>query len=147
MEICVTPWQANEIEEISRCEEACFAKPYSLKDIRELYESAHTRGFIARADGAFVGYASLMSVCEDGDILRVAVYPAWRRKGFARALMTALVAYAKEKDLEQIFLDVRVSNEAAIALYEGFAFEKIGVRKKYYENGEDAYMMRCRIQK
>lgn len=147
MEISVTPWQAEDIEEIARCEEACFAKPYSKKDMQELFAAAYTRGLIARADGEFVGYASFMAVCEDGDILRVAVCPAWRRKGVARALMAELIDCASAMGAEKIFLDVRVSNGAAIALYEGFGFEKIGVRKKYYENGEDAYMMMRALEK
>lgn len=147
MEICVAPWEEKDIEEIARCEAACFAKPYTNKDIQELYVNGYTHGFIARFGGEFAGYASFMAVYESGDVLRVAVYPAFRRKGLARALMQETLAQAAALGVEKIFLDVRTSNVAAIALYEGFGFEKIGLRKKYYENGEDAYTMARTIEK
>ena len=141
MEVCVAPWEERDIDDIVSCEQACFSEPYAKKDITQLYAHTYTHGWTVRLGGTFAGYASYMAVYESGDVLRVAVYPQFRRKGLARALMTELLAQAAALGVEKTFLDVRTSNAAAIALYESFGFEKIGLRKKYYANGEDAYMM------
>ena len=75
-------------------------------------------------------------------ITNVAVFSSYRRCGAANQLMKALDAFAQEKNLYGITLEVRVSNNAAIALYEKNGYEKSGIRKGFYNKPkEDALIM------
>jgi ribosomal-protein-alanine N-acetyltransferase len=70
------------------------------------------------------------------------VHPEWRRQGIGRRLLLRLLELALELGASRMTLEVRVSNEAAQALYRGFGFSVAGRRPRYYtDDGEDAYVM------
>ena len=81
---------------------------------------------------------------DEGYITNVAVSPAHRRKGVAARLLTELRIKAEEKGLSFVTLEVRASNEPAIALYRGAEYVEVGVRRNFYTNPkEDALLMTC----
>jgi ribosomal-protein-alanine N-acetyltransferase len=89
-----------------------------------------------------VGYVLLRVVAGEGEILRVGVLPAFRRRGLARRLLEKTF-FNMDKDAAQWFLEVRERNTAAIGLYRSFGFDEIGRRKAYYrDTGEAAVLMR-----
>ena len=89
-----------------------------------------------------LGYVGMMFVLDEGYIANVAVAPPARRRGVGRALIASLLARADQMQLAFVTLEVRPSNHAAIALYEGFGFEVVGRRKNYYDKpSEDALLM------
>lgn len=89
-----------------------------------------------------VGYVLLRVVAGEGEILRVGVLPAFRRRGLARRLLEETF-FNMDKDAAQWFLEVRERNTAAIGLYRSFGFDEIGRRKAYYrDTGEAAVLMR-----
>jgi len=89
-----------------------------------------------------VGYVLLRVVAGEGEILRVGVLPAFRRRGFARRLLEETF-FNMDNDAAQWFLEVRERNAAAIGLYRSFGFYEIGRRKAYYrDTGEAAVLMR-----
>ena len=92
--------------------------------------------------GEIWGYACETVMFEDAEIAIVAVAPKHRKKGLGKLLMERLENIAISRGAEQTFLEVRKSNAAALALYEGFGFEKIRTRERYYADGEDAFVMR-----
>ena len=76
-------------------------------------------------------------------IMNIAVHPDHRRRGLAFEALSRVIAFARENDLEECFLEVRESNMSARGLYEKLGFERVGRRKGYYsESGEDALVMR-----
>ena len=95
------------------------------------------------ADGALLGWAGVMVVSGAAEILTVGVVPAARRGGLGRALLHALLDEARRRGATEAFLEVRVDNAAAIALYEAEGFARLGVRRGYYDAGRvDALTMR-----
>ena len=76
--------------------------------------------------------------CQIGSI---AVHPSYRRQGLACRMMDALFEECRKLSIDEASLEVRVSNAAAIALYERYGFVNSGIRKHYYQDGEDAYNM------
>ena len=70
------------------------------------------------------------------------MHPDWRGRGCGTRVLYALIQAAIDVGVQYMTLEVRVSNEPALALYKNFGFKKAGLRKKYYEdNGEDAHIM------
>lgn len=95
------------------------------------------------ADGALLGWAGVMVVQDAAEILTVGVVPEARRTGLARLMLADLLAEARRRGAIEAFLEVRIDNEAARALYRSEGFEEIGVRRGYYDAGRvDAVTMR-----
>ena len=92
-------------------------------------------------------YAGLRAPLREpqADIQTIAVSEGARRHGLGRVLMQQLVAEARQRGSEQVFLEVRADNPGAQALYDDLGFERIAVRSKYYPGGVDAIIMRLVI--
>ena len=83
---------------------------------------------------------------DEASVTNVAVSPMFRKKGYGEALVVAAKEAVKAEGAENIFLEVRVSNEPAISLYKKLGFEELGIRKKFYEHPvEDAIIMKVGI--
>lgn len=93
-----------------------------------------------------VGYFVAMMGVDEAHLLNITVAPTCRRQGWATVMMQALAVWAQSHSAQTLWLEVRMSNQAAIALYLGLGFEPIGVRKRYYPlnntQREDAQVMR-----
>lgn len=115
----------------------CFAVPWSEKSFLEEAKNPLARYFVAKDEDKIVGYGGIWLVSGEGQITNIAVHPQCRKKGIASAILEELIKSAE--GCEQIFLEVRESNIAAINLYEKHGFKNCGVRKNFYhspvENG------------
>ncbi len=90
-----------------------------------------------------VGYAGLWFDGDVSQVMTIGVDPEHQRLGVGRALLQALVDRSRRLGASAMLLEVRVDNDPAIALYETFGFERLGVRKRYYQpEDKDAYTMR-----
>jgi ribosomal-protein-alanine N-acetyltransferase len=99
-------------------------------------------------DGRYVG-AVLCDVSHDqAEIWYVYTVPDARRFGVGKVMLDAVVATLREKPwIEALFLEVRLSNAKAVALYEKLGMRRVSVRKRYYANGEDALVFRLDLHK
>ncbi len=88
------------------------------------------------------GFVLVRVAADEAEILTLAVIPAARRRGLGAALMRAAMADARAAGAAAMFLEVAESNAAARALYGGLGFAPVGRRPRYYENGEDALVLR-----
>lgn len=104
-----------------------------------------TRFFlVAEEDNAIVGYAGCFAPGEDieADILTVGVLPSHRRKGIAREFIAEMESWCRQRKASAMMLEVEISNEAAITLYQSLGYIKISIRMDYYGPGKDAQVMR-----
>ena len=86
------------------------------------------------------GFLTASCILDSGDLTAIAVSPECRKKGLAGKLLEALF---EKTGSAEIFLEVRESNQNAIALYQKYAFEQVGVRKNFYQNPqENAILMK-----
>jgi [ribosomal protein S18]-alanine N-acetyltransferase len=125
------------IRELARYSKAGF-------DPQEELERAWARLWVVRGDldGEPLGFALAWHAADEVHLLDLAVAPEARRRGVGRELVGAVLGYAREADARLVLLEVRASNEAAIALYRSSGFSENGVRRGYYsDNGEDAVEM------
>lgn len=90
------------------------------------------------------GYVILMPVLEEIELLNIGVAMEQQRRGVGRAMFQEMLEVASKKNIRRMFLEVRKSNSAAIALYRNIGFAEIGLRRGYYRNAnvnEDALLM------
>jgi [ribosomal protein S18]-alanine N-acetyltransferase len=120
--------------------------PWSTSQFKEEFAGIPTTRYMSVAEdgNTIVGYCGVFVPAPgiEADILTVAVLPAYRRKGIAKEFMRQIEAYAVEREASAMMLEVEVSNESAIKLYESLGYMKISVRMDYYGPGKDAHVMR-----
>lgn len=92
-----------------------------------------------------VAYLHYWLVVDEVQVINVATHPEHRRRGHARLLLEELVRDARARGAATASLEVRASNAPAIALYGAFGFEPVGVRRRYYDDGEDAVLMSAKL--
>ena len=132
----------NDIEAIAALESEIFSDAWSAKSIKETYENQNACILGAYKECALAGYVIFYYVLDEGEIARIAVSPQYRRQGVADQIFAGLLDFCAEKSIERILLDVRISNEPAIAFYRKSGFVEDGIRKNFYENPkEDALLM------
>lgn len=138
IKICIaTP---EDIADIANIEKTCFSCPWSRNAIRESM-TAGTAFYVARIDNKIAGYMGLSKIAGEGYVTNIAVLPEHRRKGVGKALLQYVINDCQTR-LEFISLEVRVSNDAAISLYNKFGFVEAGRRKRFYTHpDEDALIM------
>lgn len=133
----------SHVAAIAAMEKLCFSDPWSENSIAYELTSRLSHWLVAIENGEVVGYIGSQSVLGESDMMNVAVHPDHRRKGIAEALVNALSADLKARDNVCLTLEVRASNDPAIALYEKLGFVQVGLRKNYYRNPkEDALILR-----
>ena len=144
MEYRIERLPREELTAVSRLEREIFTDPWSYEALLSSYDNPCSVFYRASdAEGNTVGYVVLYCMYEEAEILNVAVAPQARRNGIASALIGAAVEEGEKRGAAAFFLEVRASNEPAIALYKKFGFSPIGVRKRYYSAPvEDAIEMR-----
>ena len=112
-------------------------------DVQAELERTWALFWLARAEpGAGpIGFLLAWAVADELHLMHIATHPDERRKGAARALMRTLVDHAVERRSRLVLLEVRRTNRPAIRLYRSVGFSAIGVRRRYYSDGEDAIEM------
>jgi [ribosomal protein S18]-alanine N-acetyltransferase len=137
--------QQTDLDEVLVLEQSSFSEPWTRKMfLGELKGNAFATNLVARGedDGMLIGYIMFWVVFEELHIMNLAVQPQLRRRGIARDLVQQALAIGEAKGARIALLEVRASNTAAHALYEGLGFMRKGIRRGYYERpNEDAVIM------
>jgi len=135
--------ELSDLEAIERIERASYPAPWSRTMFAsELAKPSSLSLAAVTDDGDLVGYLVLSRYVDAWHVMNVAVDPAWRRQRIASALLERLLADTSGDAERGHTLEVRVSNLAAIRLYERFGFRSRGIRRGYYtDNREDALVM------
>lgn len=144
--------KAEDVQQAAQIEKAVFSRPWSedafaaaVNDGNALFLVAVERAVDSRGENAdiVVGYIGMYVSAPEGEITNVAVAEPFRGRGFGSGLVHAMQKKAHELGVNQIFLEVRDSNEAAIRVYSAAGFAEIGKRKGFYElPREDARVMK-----
>ncbi len=135
------PMKSEHIDGMVVVEEQCFNSGYAKKTFEKELENKIARYFVAIYNGEVVGYAGYWNACGVADIIDVAVHRDFRRINVGSCLVARMIYACRQENVQEMNLEVRVSNTAAIGLYQKMGFSMVGKRKNYYENKEDAYLM------
>ena len=127
----------DDISQVAEIERQIFSIPWSEKSFKDSMESDNTIYIVAKEDNNVAGYAGMYLSFEEGNITNVAVNPSSRRKGIGEKIVRDILNRAYEKGVRDVFLEVRETNSAAIALYEKIGFKEEGIRKNFYEKPKE----------
>lgn len=138
----------DDLPRIMELEHQLFTSVWNEEDfIYELCDNPFSHYYVFEDNNKIVGYAGLWIMYEQSQITTIGIDPLFQRKGYGAYLLEEMISLAVLKECEVMSLEVRVSNEKAIGLYEKFGFEKAGIRKDYYQdNHEDAYLYVKRLE-
>ncbi len=142
----------EDLESVTSINEACLPENYTDVFFIDLYRRYPETFVVAEENGHAVGYImcrievglsglGLAGLVKKGHVVSIAVLPEHRRKGVAEALMATAMEGMRQYKAKQCYLEVRVTNEAAVDLYKKLGFEISRTVRGYYADGEDAYVM------
>lgn len=134
-----------QLKQVKSLLDACFGdSAWTMDALCSQLEKADSRCVVATEDDTVVGFLAFEQILDEGSIVEIAVLPEYRRRGIARSLIKSAIHSAE--GLNVIYLEVRESNSSAIGLYESLGFEKLSVRKGYYDRPkEDAVVYRMTL--
>lgn len=134
--------EERDVEAVSILNGTAFSMPWSPKDFLHLVQDPNSLYYVAEEDGKIIGSLGVTNVLSEGNINNVVVEEAFRGKGIATRMMNILFQEGDELGIVDYTLEVRVSNQPAIALYEKLGFVSEGIRPRFYERPvEDAMIM------
>lgn len=132
----------TDLDAVNAIEMQAFQDPWSRQDfINELESNPYSCIYVKEINGEVVAYVDLWIAYENAEIANIAVKKEFLHQGIASELMQYCLQKIQQSKCENFTLEVRVSNMNAIKLYEKFGFQTVSKRKKYYADGEDAYLM------
>ena len=145
-ELTIEPLRRRHLRRVLRIEENAYPKPWTYRTFVDELAGVRigTRHYLAAYVGDdLVGYAGMLFSGDDAHVTNIAVDPGWRGRGVATEMMLDLCDVARSRGCQAMTLEVRHTNDPAQGLYRKFGFAPAGVRRRYYENVDDAIIMWC----
>mgnify|MGYP000998552979 CR=1 FL=1 len=133
----------KDFDAVMIIENSAFLYPWSLELLlQDFLHHPYSEYYKLVVGEEIVGYFGLWIVGEFSQITTFAIKLEKQGLGYGKAMLDYLIKTVTESNCQNITLEVRTTNVKAIKLYEKAGFYKVTVRKRYYENGEDAYLMK-----
>jgi ribosomal-protein-alanine N-acetyltransferase len=135
----------GDLDAVMAIEEVVYSHPWTRGNFVDAL-AAQSHCHVLEWRGVMAGYAVLMTGADEAHLLNLSVAAAWQRRGLGRELLDHVISVARALKVQKIFLEVRLSNTAARALYAKSRFREIGVRRGYYpahSGREDAIVLEC----
>lgn len=151
----IRKFKPEDLDQVMYINRTCLPENYSTYFFVDLYKNFPETFIVAEEDGQIVGYImcriesgfSRFSLIKRGHVISIAVLPSHRRKGIGETLLKeALQAMINHYGVKECYLEVRVSNMPAINLYKKVGFKIEKTIRRYYADGENAYLMRIKIK-
>jgi ribosomal-protein-alanine N-acetyltransferase len=139
--------QLGDVRMLSSAEALCFADPWPPQFfVSEILSDGRFNRLLVDPGGSLVAYLFCAWQFLDLHVLKVATLPPYRRQGLSTRLMRLAEEHTLETGGESLTLEVRTSNTEAISMYASLDYSLAGVRKAYYQDGEDAVIMTKRMR-
>lgn len=138
----IRPMQSEDVKLVYELSARCFTVPWTESSLSKELDNHLAYYCVAEHKGNIVGYGGMWMIAGEGEVTNIAVDKEYRGEGIGQAILNNLMQIGQEKTLLMIHLEVRAGNEVAQKLYKSAGFEKITVRKGYYQKPtEDAVVM------
>ena len=140
----------RDVEEVVRIENDAYPFPWTRGNFLDSLANRYQAWVLREADERLAGYFLLMSAVDDVHLLNITVRPDLHGQGIGRYLLNKVCELAESACIYRVLLEVRPSNQHALAVYRHAGFQMIGIRKKYYpaagSSREDAIVMRLTLK-
>lgn len=135
--------EERDLPEILKLEQELFPEsPWPESEFRyELYENPFSCLYVCEREGKIAGYIDWWILYDKAQLANIGVARSYQKQGIGKQMLEECIRDAEAKGCETLSLEVRVSNQAAISLYRQYGFIDAAIRKRYYEDGEDAILM------
>jgi ribosomal-protein-alanine N-acetyltransferase len=148
IEVRLEPLDAARLEQVLQIEQRAYPHPWTRGNFLDALRSGyHARALLAGEE--LLGYYVAMQGVDEVHLLNITVAPEYQHQGWARVMLDALALWARGLGAQWLWLEVRVSNTRAVAIYEAHGYRRVGRRKNYYPAGqgqrEDAVVMSLRL--
>lgn len=134
-----------DLTEVIAVERQAYPVPWSHGNFVDSLAAGYPAEVLRGARAGLLGYWVAMPGVDELHLLNITVTPVWQGQGLAVAMLDRIVAECRQRCLTQLWLEVRVSNERARAVYRRYGFAEVGRRRAYYpvQQGprEDAILM------
>lgn len=140
MAIKIEKMNLNHLNELQEILISDFDDFWSFSTLKEEVENENSSYIIGKINNEIIGFAGLKKIFDQADIMNIVIKKTYRNQGIGTLLLENLILLAKDFNISTLFLEVNEQNKPAIHLYEKLGFEKLGVRKKYYNNNNGIIM-------
>ncbi len=142
------PLETARLEQLLQIEQRAYPHPWTRGNFMDALRTGyHAR--VLMADDVLLGYYVAMQGVDEVHLLNLTVAPDYQRQGWGRVMLDAMAIWARGLGAQWLWLEVRVGNTRAIAVYESHGYRRVGLRKNYYPAGhgqrEDAVVMSLRL--
>jgi ribosomal-protein-alanine N-acetyltransferase len=131
----------EDYEKIKNILQAVFDEFWNSNILKSELENPNTKYIVAKLNGEIAGFAGILIGVDVVEIMNIVVKKNKRRMGIGKNLLEKLIELAKKTKLKILTLEVNSNNIPARKLYEILGFKAVGIRKKYYNNIDDAIIM------
>lgn len=140
MAIKIEKMNLNHLNELQEILISDFDDFWSFSTLKEELENENSSYIIGKINNEIIGFAGLKIIFDQADIMNIVIKKTYRNQGIGTLLLENLILLAKDLNISTLFLEVNEQNKPTIHLYEKLGFEKLGVRKKYYNNNNGIIM-------
>ena len=141
--------RAQDVEAVVAVENDAYRFPWTRGNFLDSLASRYDAWTLREADARLAGYFLLMHAVDETHLLNITVRPDLHGRGYGRMLLDKVIQLALDANMRSVLLEVRPSNEHALAVYRHCGFQQIGIRKQYYPaagtSREDAIVMRLML--
>lgn len=130
-----------DLDSISSSLNSDFDDFWNIDTLKEELTNQNSKYIVAKKNDEVVGFGGIWKAVDDIHITNIVVRKDQRKKGIGEKILKKLIILSKLQNVENITLEVNITNIPAQNLYEKYGFKKIGIRKKYYNNQNDAFIM------
>ena len=142
MDLKLSKMSIEDLKSIKNVLASEFDNFWSYDVLEEELECDNSYVIVAKVgENTIVGFAGLKVILDEADIMNIVVKKDFRHNGIGSVLLENLINYSKDLNLKIITLEVNENNLSAIRLYDKFSFDKLGIRKNYYDGKSDAIIM------
>mgnify|MGYP004579985717 FL=1 len=137
----ISEMNLQDLENIKDCLLTDFDNFWSYNILKQELENGKSKYFVAKQENEIVGFAGILLIIDQINIMNIVVKKDKRNFGIGSLLLEEIIRYSKIHNATSITLEVNEKNIPAIKLYKKYGFKQVGLRRKYYNNKDNAILM------
>ena len=141
MNVEILKMSSQDFEEIKDLLTDDFDTFWNENILKEELLNTNSYYLVAKSENMILGFGGILQILDEATLTNIVVRKDYRENGIASSILENLIDYTKNNDASFITLEVNINNLPAIHLYKKYGFEQVGVRKKYYNNKDNALLM------